>query len=67
MKEEEALDRLDAKVQRCGATRGVRMIDFANEVSTPSKEPRCEADKPIGTRDVEKFLREQQDKLWRDD
>jgi len=28
-------------------------------------EPKCEADKPEGTRDVEKFLKEQQDKLWR--
>lgn len=30
------------------------------------KEPTysCEADKPVGTRDVEKFLREQQAKLW---
>ncbi len=27
----------------------------------------CEADKPIGTRDVDRFLKEQQDKLWKDD
>ncbi len=30
------------------------------------QESTCEADKPEGTRDVEKFLREQQDKLWRE-
>lgn len=30
-------------------------------------EPKCEADKPEGTRDVEKFLKEQQNKLWRDE
>ena len=27
----------------------------------------CESDKPEGTRDVEKYLREQQDALWRND
>lgn len=27
--------------------------------------PTCEADKPEGTRDVDKFLKEQQEKLWR--
>jgi len=32
----------------------------------PIKPPKyaCEADKPIGTRDPDKYLREQQDKLW---
>ena len=33
----------------------------------PEKQYECEADKPEGTRDVDKFLKEQQDKLWRDD
>lgn len=27
-------------------------------------EPTCEADKPEGTRDVDKYLKEQQNKLW---
>jgi hypothetical protein len=30
------------------------------------EEPKCEADKPVGTRDVDKFQKEQQDKLWSD-
>ena len=34
---------------------------------TRVQKPTCEADKPEGTRDVDKFLKEQQDKLWRGD
>lgn len=30
-----------------------------------AQHPTCEADKPEGTRDVEKFQKEQQDELWR--
>ena len=31
---------------------------------TRVQNPKCEADKPEGTRDVDKYLKEQQDKLW---
>jgi hypothetical protein len=34
---------------------------------TPLPKLTCEADKPEGTRDVDKYLKEQQDKLWRED
>ena len=42
---------------------------FKSTVKQIKEKPtcRCETDKPIGTRDVDKFLREQQDKLWRDE
>ena len=34
--------------------------------TTPIEDTRCESDKPIGTRDPDKFLKEQQDKMWRE-
>jgi len=40
---------------------------FYGEPEKPKAEPTCEADKPEGTRDVDKFLKEQQEKLWRGD
>lgn len=43
---------------------------YRDRIDNPEKEGQAsnrEADKPAGTRDVEKFLREQQDAIWRDD
>ncbi len=34
------------------------------QIEIPPQEYACEADKPEGTRDVDQFLREQQNKLW---
>lgn len=39
------------------------LFDF--DRSNPETEYKCEADKPIGERDVDKSLKEQQDKLWK--
>lgn len=38
--------------------------DDAEFNKVPESEYKCEADKPEGTRDVDKFLKEQQNKLW---
>ncbi len=39
---------------------------YGPPISEPEPEPKdeCETDKPEGTRNVDKFLKEQQDKLW---
>ncbi len=50
--------------------RAIRALDeklaanYKEEEELPEKKYTCEADKPEGTRDVEKFLKEQQQKLW---
>ena len=41
--------------------------EFWRPVITEKMLKGAETDKPEGTRDVEKFLKEQQDALWRDD
>ncbi|KKN68048.1 hypothetical protein LCGC14_0455020 [marine sediment metagenome] len=44
----------------------IRMKEFygLSDEDKPIPAPKCETDKPIGTRDVDKFLREQQNKIW---
>ena len=50
-----------------------RMRDWAQNIKQSEGNPlnnasgACETDKPEGTRDVEKFLKEQQDRLWRNE
>jgi hypothetical protein len=41
------------------------LMESGTHEDPPANEYACEADKPEGTRDPDKFLKEQQDKLWR--
>jgi len=60
---------LPSTIQHVGGSgyAGVQPGQYPQFKSAVAPAPTCEADKPEGTRDVDAFLREQQDRLWRGD